>query len=137
MTAWNIWKGLGWGAIIYLAALSGIDQEQYEAARVDGAGRFALIRHITIPGLLPTFTVLLLLQIANFLNTGFEQYFLFSNAFNMAYIQVLDLYVYNISFQGGSYSLGTAISMLRSVISVVMLFSVNWLAKLLRGESII
>jgi len=137
MTAWNIWKGLGWGAIIYLAALSGIDQEQYEAARVDGAGRFALIRHITIPGLLPTFTVLLLLQIANFLNTGFEQYFLFSNAFNMAYIQVLDLYVYNISFGGGSYSLGTAISMLRSVISVVMLFSVNWLAKLLRGESII
>ena len=137
MTAWNIWKGLGWGAIIYLAALSGIDQEQYEAAKVDGAGRFQLIRHITIPGLLPTFTVLLLLQIANFLNTGFEQYFLFSNAFNMHRIQVLDLYVYNISFVGGNYSLGTAVSMLRSIISVIMLFSVNWIAKLLRGESLI
>ena len=137
MTAWSIWKGLGWGAIIYLAAIAGIDQELYEAARVDGAGRFRLIWHITIPGVIPTYTVLLLLAIANFLNTGFDQYFVFSNAFNLHRIQVLDLYVYNIGIGGGATSFAAAISMLRSVISIILLFSINGIAKLLRGESII
>jgi len=137
MTAWGVWKGLGWGAIIYLAAIAGIDQELYEAARVDGASRFRCIWHITVPGLMPTYTVLLLLQIANFLNNGFEQFYVFSNAFNMHRIQVLDLYVYNIAFTGRAFSLATAVSMLRSLISLVLLFSVNGLAKKLRGESII
>jgi len=137
MAMWNLWKGLGWGAIIYIAAISGIDQELYEAARVDGASRFRLARHITLPGILPTYLVLLLLAIANFLNSGFEQYFLFSNPFNLARIEVLDLYVYNISFGGRAFSLGTAVSMLRSVISVIMLFAINFLSKFLRGESII
>jgi len=138
MSAWGVWKSFGFGAIIYLAAISGIDQELYEAARVDGAGRFRLIWHITVPGILPTYTVLLLLAIANFLNNGFEQFFLFSNAFNHLHIEVLDLYVYNLSFGGRAFSLATSISMLRSVISVIMLFSVNALSKLLRGgESII
>jgi len=137
MTAWGVWKGLGWGAIIYLAAISGIDQEQYEAARVDGAGRFQLIRHITIPGILPTYTILLLLAVANMLNNGFDQFFVFSNAFNMHRIQVLDLYVYNIGIAGSLSSMATAISMLRSIVSVTLLFMVNRIAKSLRGESII
>lgn len=138
MTAWGVWKSFGFGAIIYLAAITGIDQELYEAARVDGAGRFRLIWHITVPGILPTYTVLLLLAIANFLNNGFEQFFLFSNAFNTRHIEVLDLYVYNLSFGGRAFSLATAISMMRSVISVIMLFSINALSKVLRGgESII
>lgn len=137
MALWNLWKGLGWGAIIYLAAISGIDQEMYEAARVDGASRFRLAWHITIPGIIPTYTVLLLLAVANFLNIGFEQYFLFSNPFNMNAIEVLDLYVYNLSFGGRAFSLATAVSMLRSIISVIMLFSVNYLSKFLRGETII
>lgn len=138
MTGWGIWKSFGFGAIIYLAAISGIDQELYEAARVDGANRFRLIWHISIPGILPTYTVLLLLAVANFLNNGFEQFFLFSNAFNVDHIQVLDLYVYNLSFGGRAFSLATGISMLRSVISVIMLFGINALSKVLRGgESII
>ena len=137
MTAWRIWQSLGWGAIIYLAAIMGIDQTLYEAARVDGAGRFRLIWHITVPGVLPTYTVLLLLSIANFLNTGFDQFFVFSNAFNMHRIQVLDLYVYNIGIMGGLLSLGTAISMLRSIVSLILLFSVNGIAKLIRGDTII
>jgi len=137
MTGWGIWKGLGWGAIIYLAAISGIDQELYEAARVDGAGRFRLIWHITVPGVLPTYMVLMLLAIANILNTGFDQYFVFSNPFNMHRIQVLDLYVYNIGIAGALTSLATAISMLRSVIGVTLLFTINGIAKKLRGESII
>ena len=97
MTLWSNWKGLGWGAIMYIAAISGIDPELYEAAKVDGAGRFRLMWHITVPGLLPTFTVLLLLQIAGFLNNGFDQYYVFQNSFNREHIQVLDLYVYNIA----------------------------------------
>ena len=138
MTAWGVWKSFGFGAIIYLAAISSLDQELFEAARVDGAGRFRLIWHISIPGILPTYMVLLLLAIANFLNNGFEQFFLFENAFNHRHIEVLDLYVYNVSFRGRAFSLATAISMMRSVISVIMLFSINALSKLLRGgESII
>jgi len=138
MGAWSVWKTFGFSAIIYLAAIAGIDQELYEAARVDGAGRFRLIWHISVPGILPTYTVLLLLAVANFLNNGFEQFFLFSNAFNIRHIEVLDLFVYNLSFGGRAFSLATAVSMLRSLISVAMLFTINALSKWLRGgESII
>jgi len=137
MWLWGLWKGLGWGAILYLASIAGIDQELYEAARVDGAGRFRIMRSITIPSLLPTYFVLLLLDVANFLNNGLDQYFVFQNAFNTSRIQVLDLYVYNLGISAGNYSLATALSMFKSVISIVLLFSVNRLSKLLRGESII
>lgn len=137
MLLWNIWKGLGWGAIMYLASITGIDQEQYEAARVDGANRFQLMRHITFPALLPIYFVMLMLSVANFLNNGMDQYFVFQNSFNKAHIQVLDLYVYNIGMTGSSLSLATAISMLKSVVSVVLLFVVNFVSKKTRGESII
>ena len=93
MCLWNIWKGLGWGAIMYLAAIAGIDPELYEAGRIDGASRFQLMRHITLPALMPTFLVMLMLSIANLLNNGMDQYFVFQNAFNKETIQVLDLYV--------------------------------------------
>ncbi|MDW4572010.1 ABC transporter permease subunit [Microbacterium sp. M3] len=137
MTLWSIWKGLGWGAIIYLASIAGIDQSLYESARIDGAGRFQLMRHITIPQLMPTYLVLLLLSIANILNNGMEQYYVFQNAFNKEYIQVLDLYVYNIGMTGNSLSLATAIGMLKSLISVALLLSVNAISKRVRGESIV
>jgi len=138
MCLWSIWKGLGWSAIMYMAAIAGIDQELYEAATVDGAGRFKLMWHITIPGLLPTFTVLLLLSVAGFLNNGLDQYYVFQNAFNKDHIQVLDLYVYNVSMGGQNmYSLAVALSMLKSIISVTLLFVVNRLSKITRGETIV
>jgi multiple sugar transport system permease protein/putative aldouronate transport system permease protein len=138
MLVWSTWKGLGWGAIMYLATIAGIDQELYEAARVDGAGRFRLMRHITLPALLPTFFVLAMLSIANFLNNGLDQYYVFQNSFNRQHIQVLDLYVYNIGIGGGqSPSLATAIGMLKSIVSVSLLAAVNLLSKKVRGESII
>lgn len=86
MLLWSTWKGLGWGAIMYLASIAGIDQEMYEAARVDGAGRFQLMRYITLPELMPTYFVMLMLSVANFLNNGMDQYFVFQNAFNKAHI---------------------------------------------------
>ncbi len=137
MQLWNLWKGLGWGAILYLASISSISEEMYEAARVDGANRFQLMRHITFPSLMPTYIVLLMLSIANFLNNGMEQYYVFQNAFNKEYIQVLDLYVYNIGITGNSLSFTTAISMLKSVISVILLVTVNVISKKTRGSSII
>lgn len=137
MLLWSTWKGLGWGAIMYLASIAGIDQEMYEAARVDGAGRFQLMRYITLPELMPTYFVMLMLSIANFLNNGMDQYFVFQNAFNKAHIQVLDLYVYNIGMTGSSLSLATAISMLKSLISVTLLMAVNRISKKIRGVSLV
>ncbi|WP_125774358.1 ABC transporter permease [Antribacter gilvus] len=137
MLAWSLWKGLGWGAIMYLAAISGIDPTLYESARIDGANRFQLMRHITFPQLMPTYVVLLLLSIANILNNGMEQYYVFQNAFNKEHIQVLDLYVYNVGITGNSISLATALSMLKSVISVALLVAANAIAKRARGTSIL
>lgn len=137
MILWQIWKTLGWNAIMYLASLAGIDQELYDAAKVDGAGRFALMRHITLPQLLPTFFVLLMLAVANFLNNGMDQYYVFQNAFNKNKIQVLDLYVYNVGMTGGSISLATVISMLKSIVSVTLLTIVNFASKKIRGVSLI
>jgi len=137
MWLWQTWKGLGWSAILYLAGISGIDQELYEAARVDGAGRFRLMWHITVPGLIPTFFVLLLLSIGDLLNNGMEQYYVFQNAFNLQHIQVLDLYVYNLGLgSASSLSLATAVSMMKSLVSLVLLFAANWASKLIRGESL-
>ena len=137
MLLWSTWKGLGWGAIMYLASIAGIDQEMYEAARVDGAGRFQLMRYITLPELMPTYFVMLMLSVANFLNNGMDQYFVFQNAFNKAHIQVLDLYVYNIGMTGSSLSLATAISILKSLISVTLLMAVNRISKKIRGVSLV
>lgn len=137
MLLWGVWKGLGWGAIMYLASISSIDQELYEAARVDGAGRFGLIWHITIPGLLPTYFVLLMLSVANFLTNGLDQYYCFQNSFNMDHIQVLDLYVYQLGLGNGNYALSTALSMMKSIVSVVLLFVINTLSKVTRGESLV
>ncbi|MEK4511084.1 sugar ABC transporter permease [Paenibacillus anaericanus] len=136
MILWYWWKSLGWGAILYLAAIAGIDQDLYEAADVDGASRFRKIWHITVPGLIPTFFVLLLLSIGNFVNNGMEQYFAFQNAMNKDSIEVLDLYVYNIAF-ANNFPFATAVSMLKSVVSVILLFGANTLSKKVRGESII
>ncbi len=138
MCLWGVWKGVGWSSIMYLAAISSCDQELYEAARVDGAGRFRLMWHITLPQLLPTYFVLLMLSVANILSNGMEQYYVFANAFNKDKIQVLDYYVYTISMGGGNtYSLGVAIGILKSIVSVTLLFIVNKISKKVRGESIV
>lgn len=132
---WLTWKNLGWAAIMYIAAISGIDDELFQAARVDGATRMQCIRYITIPSLLPTFFVLLMMNIGNFLSNGMEQYYVFQNAFNKENIQVLDLYVYNLAMGSGSYSVSVALSMLKSVVSMVLLVVANAVSKATRGES--
>jgi len=135
---WLTWKNAGWAAIMYLAAITGIDEEMLEAARVDGATRMKIIWHITIPCILPTYFVIVMLNLANFLSNGMEQYYVFQNAFNTKYIEVLDLYVYNMAMSStGAYPLSTAISILKSVVSVVLLVVSNTASKLIRGEGFI
>jgi putative aldouronate transport system permease protein len=140
MWLWGTWKGLGWSAIIYIAGISSIDPQLYEAAKADGAGRFRRMWHVTIPGLMPTFFVLLILAIANMLSNGLEQYLVFYNPANRATIEVLDLYVYNLGI-GATTSqtlpLATVIGMFKSVISVTLLFAANKFSKWVRGESIV
>lgn len=137
MLAWGMWKGVGWSAIIYISGIAGIDQQLYEAATVDGAGRFQKIRHITLPGLLPTFVVMLVMSIAGVLSNGMDQYLVFTNANNKDVIEVLDLYVYNLGIGNGSIPLSTVVGMAKSIVSVGLLFIANGASKLIRGESVV
>lgn len=136
MVVYSLIKGTGWGAIIYLASLGSIDTGLYDAASIDGAGRFGKIRYVTIPGLMPTFVTLLIMSIGNFLNTGMEQFLIFSNAFNSEYIQTLDLYVYNQGLRGQNISSSTAIGIYKSVIGIVLLMIANRLSGKFRDEKI-
>ncbi len=137
MLLWGTWKGVGWSAIVYIAGIAGIDQQLYEAARVDGANRFRCIWHITIPGLMPTYMVMLLMSIAGILSNGMEQYLVFSNAMNKDVIEVLDLYVYNIGIGQNRISLSTVVGISKSLIGITLLFTANGISKAIRGESII
>jgi ABC-type polysaccharide transport system permease subunit len=136
-TAVGIWKGLGFSAIIYLAAIAGIDPELHDAANVDGAGRFQRMWHITLPGIAPTYINLLLLSIGAFLSNGLDQYFVFYNPLVHDRIEVLDLFVYRIGIRQNDYSFSTAIGISKTLVSLVLLFTANAIAKRLRGQSII
>ena len=138
MLLWGTWKGLGWSAIIYIAGIAGIDQQLYEAARVDGANRWHCIWHVTIPGLMPTYMVMLLMSIAGILSNGMEQYLVFSNAWNTETIEVLDLYVYNIGMGSSSnLPLATVVGVTKSLVGVTLLLIANRVSKTIRGESIV
>ncbi len=133
----NIWKNLGWDAIIYIAAIAGIPLDLYEAAEVDGANRFHAAVYITIPELMNTFLVLMLLFVANFVNNGMDQYYAFSNSIILDKIETLELYTYRVGLQQSDYSFATAAGIIKSMISIVLLFGTNAIAKKVRGTSII
>ena len=137
MLLWGTWKGVGWSVIVYIAGIAGIDQQLYEAAKVDGANRFRCIWHITIPGLIPTYMVMLLLGIAGILSNGMEQYLVFENAMNKDVIEVLDLYVYHIGIGQNQIPLSTVVGISKSLIGITLLFAANGISKAIRGESII
>lgn len=133
----GMWKNLGWNAIIYIAAIAGIDNGLYDAAVVDGAGRWQKIRYVTIPSLMPTFFVLLLLNIGNMLSAGFDQYLVFNNALVADQIEVIDTFVYRLGLRNNDYSFATAVGILKTLVSVFLLFTANKVAKKTRGESIL
>ncbi|AIQ65587.1 putative multiple-sugar transport system permease YteP [compost metagenome] len=136
VTASDLWKETGWNAIIYLAAITGIDKELYEASRVDGAGRFKQMFHITLPGIRSTVMVLLIMSIGHLIGIGFEKQFQLSNNLVTDYSEVLDIYALKYGIQIGHFSYGTAISMFTSVVSIILLLSANGLMKKFTKESI-
>ena len=133
----GLYKTLGYNAIIYIAAIAGIDTQLYDAASVDGAGRLRRAIHITIPCLLPTFFVLFILSLGNILSAGgFDQYYVFSNSFVVEKLEVLDTYTYKIGILNNNYSYATAVGMMKSIVSVVLVFFANYMSKLIRGRGI-
>lgn len=125
----NAWKVLGYNAIIYMAAISGISQDMYEAADVDGATRMQKIIHITLPALRPTILILLILAIGGVLNTGYEQQLLMSNDSILNFSDVLDTYAYRYGLKNGMYSYGTAVGLFKSVVSFLLVISANALSR--------
>lgn len=132
----GIWKEVGWGTIIYLAALAGINPELYEAAEVDGAGKFRQVFSITLPALLPTIMVLLLLRIGNILDLGFEQIYTLLNPLVKETGDIIDTYIYEVGLLGFQYSYTTAIGIFKSVVGLILIVGVNRLSKKLTGNSL-
>jgi putative aldouronate transport system permease protein len=132
----GIWKEVGWGMIIYLAALAGINPNLYEAAMVDGANRWQQMRHVSLPSLMPSIIVLLLLRIGNLLDANVEQMLVFLNPLVRDVGEVFDTYIYRLGLLGGQYSYTTAIGMFKSVVGLILVAGVNELSKRTTGESI-
>ena len=124
-----LWKQTGWGTIIYLAALAGVDPQLYEAARVDGAGRWRQLWHITLPAIRPTIVVMAILTSGNLLDTGFEQIWLMTTSLNRSVADVFDTYVYYIGITQGAFSYSTAVGLFKGLVGVLLIFGSNWLAK--------
>ena len=125
----NIWKETGWGMIIFLAALSGVDTQLYEAAEMDGAGKLRQMWHITLPAIKSTIIIMLILKVGTLLNTGFEQIFLMKNSLNASVAEVFDTYVYTLGITQGAFSYSTAVGMFKSVVATIMVLATNWICK--------
>ena len=125
----GVWQDMGWGAIIYIAALSGIDPCLHEAASIDGASRLQRILHINIPGILPTIIIMLILQIGNIASVGYEKVYLLQNDLNMEVAEVISTYVYKRGIVNTSYSFSTAVGLFNNVVNVVMLLIANAISR--------
>lgn len=132
----NIWKEMGWSAIIYISAIAGIDPQLYEAAMVDGAGRFRRIWHITLTGIRPTIIVLLIMAMPDLLNAGFDPSFLLGNAMVKDYSEVLETFVYDLGLKQGQYSMATAVGICQMILSVILITSANAFARKVSDYSI-
>ncbi|WP_235864132.1 ABC transporter permease [Sutcliffiella halmapala] len=132
----EIWQGMGWGAILYLAALTTIDESLYEAAKIDGANRWKQTLHITIPGILPTIVVLLILNIGSFLSVGFEKILLLYNPLIYDTSDVISTYLYRVGLESSNFSYATAIGLFESIIGLVLVLSANKISRKLTERSL-
>jgi putative aldouronate transport system permease protein len=130
------WKELGWGAIIYLAAITGVDQQIYEAATVDGATKIQKIIYITLPSITGTIAIMLILQVSGLMNANFDQIMNLKNQINVSRSQVIDTYVYQVGMTMGKYSYATAVGLFKSVIALILLLISNTTCKKLLGRSL-
>lgn len=136
VTISDIWKEMGWNAIIFLAAIAGLDPQLYEAAKVDGATRFRQIWHITLPGIRPTILIVLILNIGHLIQIGFEKQMLLGNPLVLEYSEVLELYALNYGIGLGQFSYGTAIGIFNSVVSITLLLLANGIFKRYSNQSV-
>lgn len=125
----HIWKEIGWGTVIYLAAIAGVNPELYEAARMDGASRYKLIRYVTLPAISGTIVILLILRAGQILSAGFDQVFILSNDVVLHVADILDTYVYRVGLSMGRFSIATAAGLFQSVAGLLLLLFTNWLAR--------
>ena len=132
----HIWKEAGWGTIIFLAALSGVDSELYEAAYIDGASGFQRLWHITLPSIRGTIMIMLILRMGRFLDTGFDQIFNMLNAMNRSLGEVFDTYIYTMGITGGQFSYTTAVGFFKSIIGLIMVYLCDKLAKIVGEEGV-
>nr|WP_216671628.1 ABC transporter permease subunit [Saccharibacillus qingshengii] len=133
----DIWKSTGWGAIVFLAAISGIDQEQYEAAQIDGATRMQQMFRVTLPNIMPTVTIMFILSVGGLMSSGFDQIFNLANAATQNVSQVLDVYIYRITFQSSTdFGFSTAVSLFRSLVNMILLLLADRAAKWMGGDGL-
>ena len=132
----NIWKSMGWSSIIYLSAMSGVDEELYQAGAIDGLGRWGMVRHITLPSIAPTIMLLWILGIGNILNAGFDYHLIIGNDATRTYWDVIDTYAYRYGVQQGFYSMGTAVSLMKSLIGFLLVCATNYISKKMTDTSI-
>lgn len=125
----GVWQGMGWGSIVYLAALSGVDQSLHEAAVMDGANQFQRMRYIDLPSIVSTIVTLLILNCGSVLNVGFEKVYLMQNSLNLAASEIISTYVYKMGLLNSQYSYSTAIGLFNSVINMILLLSVDRISK--------
>ena len=132
----GVWQGVGWGSIIYLAALSGVDSQLVEAAVIDGVNRYQKIIHVDLPSILPTIIILFIMTLGSLLNVGFEKILLLQNGLNMETSDVIATYVYRVGLLDTQYSFTTAIGLFNTVINFTLLISVNRIARFISGTSL-
>lgn len=132
----SIWKESGWGTIIYLAAISAIPNELYEAAKIDGANKIKCLRYVTLPTIKSTIVIMLILRLGSIMSNGFEQIFILQNNKNLGVSEVFETYTYRVGLLGGRYSFATTVGLFTSVIGIIFLLLSNYLAKKMGEEGI-
>lgn len=129
----GVWQEMGWGTIIYLAALAGVSPDLIESAKIDGANRVQIIRHINVPCILPTIVIMFIMRMGSLLSVGFEKIFLLQNQLNLDTSRVISTYVYEIGLQGGQFSYSTAIGLFNNIINVIMILIANKVSRKVSG----
>lgn len=132
----DVWQNIGWGTIIYTAALSSISPEQYEAAKIDGASKFGIIRYVDLPGIMPTIVTLLILSMGSFMSIGFQKAFLLQNSMNLDASEIISTYVYKIGIINARFDYSTAIGLFNNVINVILIFIANTVSKKVSDNSL-
>ena len=132
----GVWQSMGWNSIIFIAALSSVDTQLYDACKVDGANRWQTMIHIDLPALVPTIMILFILNMGGILNVGFDKIFLMQNSTNLGISQVISTYVYDVGVKSSQFSFGTAVGLFNTVINFICLIVTNWLSKKTTGSGL-